>query len=141
MNHYKFRNAKNAAKSSLNQKSLSELQKRRSDYKIFKHPGVNRRLFTLALGIVFAPFVYIGCLMIAEGLNLMVLVVFIAMLPFFALLIVRHVYFIIYYGLSFALLIVGYYLSEGEKPANRLLLIENKFRLRAASIRDHESRQ
>jgi len=91
-------------------------------YKIFKHLGVNRRLFTLALGIVFAPFVYIGCLMIAEGLNLMVLVVFIAMLPFFALLIVRHVYFIIYYGLSFALLIVGYYLIRRRKASQSSII-------------------
>ena len=94
-------------------------------YKIFKHLGVNRRLFTLALGIVFAPFVYIGCLMIAEGLNFMVLVVFIAMLPFFALLIVRHVYFIIYYGLSFALLIVGYYLIRRRK-ASQLSIIDRE---------------
>lgn len=91
-------------------------------YKIFKHLGVNRRLFTLALGIVFAPFVYIGCLMIAEGLNFMVLVVFIAMLPFFALLIVRHVYFIIYYGLSFALLIVGYYLIRRRKASQSSII-------------------
>lgn len=91
-------------------------------YKIFKHPGVNRRLFTLTLGIVFAPFVYIGCLMIAEGLNLMVLVVFIAMLPFFALLIVQNVYFIIYYGLSFALLIVGYYLIRRRKASQSSII-------------------
>jgi len=94
-------------------------------YKIFKHPGVNRRLFTLALGILFAPFFYMGCLMIAEGLNLMVLVVFILMLPFFALLIVQNVYFIFYYCISFALLVIGYYLIKRRK-ANQLSTIKRE---------------
>ena len=94
-------------------------------YKIFKHPGVNRRLFTLALGILFAPFFYMGCLMIAEGLNRMVLVVFILMLPFFALLIVQNVYFIFYYCISFALLVIGYYLIKRRK-ANQLSIIKRE---------------
>ena len=29
-------------------------------YRIFKHPGVNRRLFIWALGILFAPFFLYG---------------------------------------------------------------------------------
>lgn len=94
-------------------------------YKIFKHPEVNRKLFTLALGILFAPFFYMGCLMIAEGLNLMVLVVFILMLPFFALLIVQNVYFIFYYCISFALLVIGYYLIKRRKD-NQLSTIKRE---------------
>lgn len=90
-------------------------------YKIFKHPRVNRRLFTFTLGIVFAPFFCMGCLMIAEGLNLMVLVVFILMLPFFALFLIGHTYFIIYYCVSFVLLIIGYYLTKKRKADQSII--------------------